>query len=319
MSLLNMVVKFLLWSNVMNQHYINRYNNFIEQCKLANRVTEQYEKHHIVPHSMGGSDDENNIILLTPREHYIAHWILAHAYGGKMWYAFWMMNTDTRYKHYRYKNSRGYAKARIEQKELVSKNMKGYVTCYDSLLNKNVHISVEEFHNNPERYIHVSKGKATYVYNGKNIQLATDDPLVLNGEAVSIRQNYKHTDTTKQKMSENGIKGKIAIHNIETGKVKYIEPNNTLPDGYEYGYCEADREKLKERNSKLFKIFKWITNGIENKRIKILDESDIPKGWHIGRTLQTKTCEWCGKTVDIANFAQYHGKNCKQYKQEDDL
>lgn len=44
-----------------------------------NRVTlttEYYEKHHILPKSMGGDNSKNNIILLTAREHYIAHLLL---------------------------------------------------------------------------------------------------------------------------------------------------------------------------------------------------------------------------------------------------
>ena len=33
-------------------------------------------KHHIVPKHMGGSDDEENLILLTLEEHIQAHWDL---------------------------------------------------------------------------------------------------------------------------------------------------------------------------------------------------------------------------------------------------
>ena len=35
-----------------------------------------YEKHHILPKSMGGSDDESNLVYLTAREHFLAHWLL---------------------------------------------------------------------------------------------------------------------------------------------------------------------------------------------------------------------------------------------------
>ena len=35
-----------------------------------------YERHHIIPKSMGGNNDESNIVLLTAREHFLAHWLL---------------------------------------------------------------------------------------------------------------------------------------------------------------------------------------------------------------------------------------------------
>ena len=35
-----------------------------------------YEKHHIIPSSLGGSDDKKNLVLLTAREHYLCHWLL---------------------------------------------------------------------------------------------------------------------------------------------------------------------------------------------------------------------------------------------------
>jgi len=40
------------------------------------------EKHHIVPRSLGGSDDSDNIIKLLPREHFIAHLLLARIHVG---------------------------------------------------------------------------------------------------------------------------------------------------------------------------------------------------------------------------------------------
>lgn len=52
------------------------YNKLIE--KARNRVTpnEYYEKHHIHPRSLGGSDNADNIVNLTLREHFVAHLLL---------------------------------------------------------------------------------------------------------------------------------------------------------------------------------------------------------------------------------------------------
>lgn len=53
------------------------------------------EVHHIQPRSLGGSDDETNLVRLTYREHYICHWLLTKFHTGanlsKMQKALWAM------------------------------------------------------------------------------------------------------------------------------------------------------------------------------------------------------------------------------------
>lgn len=71
--------------------YIGRYNRFIDALK-DQKVSGEVEIHHIVPRSLGGSNDESNLIKLTLRQHYIAHWMLWKAYGGKMAQAFFFLN-----------------------------------------------------------------------------------------------------------------------------------------------------------------------------------------------------------------------------------
>jgi len=57
-------------------NYLNVYNNLVESRKLMNRTKRQdtyYESHHIIPKWLGGSNSASNRVLLTPREHFIAH------------------------------------------------------------------------------------------------------------------------------------------------------------------------------------------------------------------------------------------------------
>lgn len=69
-------------------NYENIYNELIESRKHLNRDknTEYYERHHIIPRCMGGSDDPENLILLTGREHFIAHLILSIAHKDTEFY-----------------------------------------------------------------------------------------------------------------------------------------------------------------------------------------------------------------------------------------
>jgi hypothetical protein len=57
------------------------------------------EKHHIIPKCMGGTNDVNNIVKLTPKEHFIIHKLLCEIYPDniKLHYALWrMMNPQTK-------------------------------------------------------------------------------------------------------------------------------------------------------------------------------------------------------------------------------
>ncbi len=60
-------------------NYSKIYNNICESSRPKNRESGHgvyYERHHIIPRSFGGSDDESNLVLLTGREHFICHALL---------------------------------------------------------------------------------------------------------------------------------------------------------------------------------------------------------------------------------------------------
>lgn len=61
----------------------NSYQELIEFAKAQTRTKNSYvyyEKHHIIPKSEGGTDDEENIVLLTLYEHLLAHYLRACEY-----------------------------------------------------------------------------------------------------------------------------------------------------------------------------------------------------------------------------------------------
>ena len=96
------------------------------------RFTEGYtELHHIIPQSMGGSNDKENLVELTAREHFICHWLLVKMTEGKdrskMLYALNGMKAENRYQQ-RYHTkitARVYEKYRIEHAKNHSETMKG--------------------------------------------------------------------------------------------------------------------------------------------------------------------------------------------------
>lgn len=56
--------------------YIKHYNKLIDRARTRPIPNEYTERHHIIPQSMNGSDDADNIVHLTAREHFLAHLLL---------------------------------------------------------------------------------------------------------------------------------------------------------------------------------------------------------------------------------------------------
>jgi hypothetical protein len=77
-----------------------------------------YEGHHIVPKSLGGIDSDENLVLLTAREHFICHWLLYKFLEGiakhKMAHAWFMMcNTKNNNQHRYVPSARIYEAAKM--------------------------------------------------------------------------------------------------------------------------------------------------------------------------------------------------------------
>ena len=81
--------------------YKNWYNQIIQRAKT--RTLDTYtERHHIVPKSLGGSDDADNLVDLTAKEHFICHWLLVKIHTGtsrgKMINALYMMQGQSNHQ-----------------------------------------------------------------------------------------------------------------------------------------------------------------------------------------------------------------------------
>jgi hypothetical protein len=89
----------------LQNKYTTWYNNIIKNAQ--NRNIDGYtERHHIIPKSLGGSNDKENLVDLTAKEHFVCHLLLPKMTDGeskrKMSFALWaltkMDKTGDRYK-----------------------------------------------------------------------------------------------------------------------------------------------------------------------------------------------------------------------------
>lgn len=60
----------------VDNKYKKWYLNIISNANNRNYDSSLHEKHHIIPLSLGGTNDSTNLACLTFREHFICHWLL---------------------------------------------------------------------------------------------------------------------------------------------------------------------------------------------------------------------------------------------------
>lgn len=246
---------------MINKHYLNRYNKLINFRKNNPLPNDQYgEMHHITPKCIGGTNDQNNLVMLSGREHYIAHYLLAKAYPKKkgLWYAFNMMKRISNGKSVLYEAARKHISKNISndkiRAEKISSSLKGRVF-------------------SDEHKAKISKARKKYV-------------------------GWKHTDITKRKMSENGIKGRKMCHNPNTQDIRFIEANESVPEGYILGGNDVHKNVGKSFTERC-----WYHDPITKKNIRPHKNDKPPEGYVKGRYVQKIEC--CGKLWDPGNLKQH--------------
>lgn len=110
--------------------YTRWYWAIIQKRRVDEDCTDS-EVHHIIPRSLGGSDDPNNLVRLKYHDHAWCHWLLTKMTTGadlaKMRYAFNMMAVGGEHmgRVLDYRIVRAYEKNRIELIKIHSEFMRG--------------------------------------------------------------------------------------------------------------------------------------------------------------------------------------------------
>lgn len=186
----------------------NKYYKWYKQLtsKQDRRLGCYTEKHHIIPRSMGGKDTKENLVVLTAREHYIAHLLLTKCTSGfdkrKMWFALWnMLNRDNGIRT----TSKAYAAMRIKHSEFLHKELSG-------------------------------EGNPMF---GKNHTEETKAKISLGGLGLKRSDETRERISTATKGENNPMFGIIRTENQKRIAREYMKLNNPM-------FNEASVEKIKE-------------------------------------------------------------------------
>lgn len=111
-------------------NYQKIYDDLILKAKQENRKKVKgdtyYENHHIIPICLGGLNDKDNLVLLTGREHFVAHKLLAEIYplDKNMFHAYFMMafrKSGSQNRFYKI-SSREFERLRVARSEYMKTN-----------------------------------------------------------------------------------------------------------------------------------------------------------------------------------------------------
>jgi hypothetical protein len=245
----------------MNKYF--RWYNSIIEFRKQNTPEGYSEKHHIIPRCIGGSDDSDNLVRLTAREHYICHLLLTKMYSdNKLKYAFVSMvnlNNDRQQRTYKI-SSRLFEYSKKLNSISTSNRCKG----------KQKHNVGKSFYHDP--------------VTGKSIlSFPSEVPEgYLKGRSESSRSKMKDV-----------LKGRVYYHNTETKEVRNFREGDIITEGFVKGNPNAKTNLGKGGRKSFFNtitkkvdrifpsekrdehiVYKdvWVNDGVSEFRIKSFEE-----------------------------------------------
>lgn len=184
-------------------------NNILETRGRFACGDEYHERHHIVPKCCGGTNEENNLIDLYAREHFIAHKLLAleNPDNYKLTYAWSMM---------------AFPKSKLHSNNRYELSPEEYEEVRNAFSKASTGHTVSE--NSKKKMSDAKKGKYTgekcHRYGKHLSEEAKQKISIKNKENFSGEKNpfygIRHTDKTKEKISKKNSKKVICV---ETGVV----------------------------------------------------------------------------------------------------
>ncbi len=242
----------ILSSKSTNVHYIKKYLNFIEGCRIRPKLNIEYlESHHVCPKAsdlfpeyIDFSNNPWNKIELNAREHVIAHVMLWKIFGGSQTYALsYMLNMQNENSPY---------------ENVTGKNRKiptSILIRYAAKLR--------------EEAIELRKGKATYKDSYGNFYfLSIDDPKIEEFGLVGRQFGCTHTPETIQKMHLTKLKStKVKMWFLTYRRMVKLfssDYDEHIAQGWTVGLSPEDKEYIKQlTNEKVAKIHSKTCNYMD--------------------------------------------------------
>jgi hypothetical protein len=342
----------ILKSKPNNPHYLNRYIKFIIWCLKNNDTSNGYfEKHHICPRASdmfpeysNFNDNPWNSVLLTFRQHLLAHVLLWKAYGGSQTYALEYMlniqNINTNYSKHRkipFSYDIRYAEKLKKEKHLLLKDTAVYKDADGNkfrlkvndpkiqelnLVGNNMGITLPNSAKEKMR-LAKEKYKSGKLYKGvesKRVKINSPDyqKLIDSGwSTVKTQDIIDQINTKRYQIVSNKLKGTTTYY-YPNGEY-YGRISNDDPNIKTLGLIHIHSDKQKKQNLDRSKLAikanlntEYWNNGIECKKFKVGQET--PEGWVKGILRdQASISEKC-KLANSGKVYWNNGIECKKFQ-----
>lgn len=251
-------------SNYINPLYVNRYIKFITSIHNKNRKYIGYkEKHHIIPKCVNSPlyTNKDNIIILTAREHYVAHLILSKCFlpgtneYNRLIFALFAMSKLRMNYHNRGSiniTSRQYELLRLKYSTARREYMKEAVKDdkYKALIGRNKPSTIA--------------GKRC-ITNGSVNKFINKDEDIPIGWKLGATQIHKDKESWRNNL----------IKSWNDKKQNRVGKNHPM---YNKGYLIKGN-----KNGRYGKSLKYINNGVKNKMVPPNEvDNYINNGWKLG-------------------------------------
>lgn len=265
-------------------NYQQIYNQLIS--KRQQEIPEGYtEKHHIIPKCLGGTNDKENLVKLTAREHFIVHQLLVKIYPENKNLILAVIRFSKPINKFNIGKSKIYEWIRIECAKRASELMKGRIFTEEHRKK----ISMFQSKSYEEKY----GCDAAKTLKQKRITQTSGTGNPMYGKVQSIESKEKMSNTQlevyKQRFDE------IGNYQTDEHRRKNSESNSGENNGM-YGKSHSDETKQKMRKPKSEEC---------KAKLRAVKKPIV-------------TCEFCGLKLTIANYTRWHGIKCKKGEQNAD-
>lgn len=244
-----------------------------------------YERHHIIPRSLGGDDTDSNLVLLTAKEHFVCHHLLIKMTAGtdrsKMVHAFWSMSNAWGRINKPRITSNVYEQIRKEIALIVSANNKGKVYPVSEEARQKISASKMGDRNPMFGKPAPNRGQRRPGVGGRKKGTKWSDSerdAQIEARSRPGHYDYLKSPDRRQKIS-SALKGKPGI---AKGKTWFNDGNTECyafeaPSGFAKGRLQ--RLQVSKRG------MKWYNNGKINKQFR---DNEVEEGFVRGRLSNKK-------------------------------
>jgi hypothetical protein len=279
-TMINWVIK------IRHNKYSKWYEALIEKAKNRSIPKDTYtETHHIVPYCISKDNSKNNLVVLTAREHYIAHLLLWRMdmpakWHNKMMMALWVMT-----------NGSGNSKQKIDRSKLKLRSSRLYERFMGERRRITGEASAERWKNPEYKNNVVTQIKERWNEPEYKARMSKIHKERMNTpEAKEATSNF-----SKQMWNNRSQEEREEILNKSVRKIAQSRKGKT----YEEIYTPEQIERLH--------------NGRKN-RVLSEDAKERMKQGRLKGIRKPKTkkpCPHCGKMCAGNMLAKWHGDNCK--------